>query len=556
MRHGRAGSANAQPGRAPSLTMSTARLTGIAAGLATICAFAAAWTFFAPTQAGGGTSYAIIVGSSMEPGLHRGDLAIVRERSTYRVGDVVLYDSRDLGTKVLHRIVGVEGDRFVLQGDNNDFLDPEKPTEGQIVGALWVTAPAVGRVTEWVREPLHGALLVGLVTLIALGGGFGASSAVRKGPRRLEPVPKALPRPARLGSIPEEQKPLLLGVAVAAVALVALALVSFSRPVTGTETVDAAYAHQGRFAYESRVTRNAAYPDGRVTTGEPVFLRLVDRLRVSFEYGLDSELPLRASGRIALDARISDGRGWERVLPLAADRPFANATTRISGTLDLRRIERIVDDVRALTGSGQTVFTVAVLPRVEVDGRVGGEALDATFAPVLSFDYGDLRLQPSLDAGEGVGPFAPRETGSGTRPGAAKLSVGALSLSVGTARRVSLLGIAVLLLVGGLALVGRRRSEEDEVERIRSRYGHLLLPVSSRSGQWQHVTELADMNALVRVAEHQGRLILHVAEGREHAYVVEDGANAFRYRIGAREPVAAVVWPPALDLRVRDDEAR
>ena len=88
----------------------------------------------------------------MEPKLHRGDLAVVRERSTYRVGDVVLYDSRELGSKVLHRIVRVERGRFVLKGDNNSFLDAERPTEEQIVGTLWVTAPAVGRATEWLRR--------------------------------------------------------------------------------------------------------------------------------------------------------------------------------------------------------------------------------------------------------------------------------------------------------------------------------------------------------------------------------------------------------------------
>ena len=82
--------------------------------------------FFAPAQVGGGTSYAIIVGNSMEPKLHRGDLAVVRKRSTYRAGDVVLYDSRELGSKVLHRIVRVENGRFVLKGDNNSFLDSER----------------------------------------------------------------------------------------------------------------------------------------------------------------------------------------------------------------------------------------------------------------------------------------------------------------------------------------------------------------------------------------------------------------------------------------------
>jgi Ca2+-binding RTX toxin-like protein len=66
-----------------------------------------------------------------------------------------------------------------------------------------------------------------------------------------------------------------------------------------------------------------------------------------------------------------------------------------------------------------------------VAGRVGGELVDVTFAPALSFDVGDLRLQPSFESG-GVGPFAPRESGTGTRAVAAEMSLGALSLTVPT----------------------------------------------------------------------------------------------------------------------------
>lgn len=534
--------------------MSTGRVTGIATSALAVLLLVGAWMFFAPTQAGGGTSYAILVGNSMEPKLHRGDLAVVRKQSVYRAGDVVLYDSRELGSKVLHRIVRVEDGHFVLKGDNNDFLDAEHPTEEQIVGKLWVSAPAVGRVTEWLREPLHSALLVGLVTLIALGGGLGTGAAVRRGaqPRRPQPRLAASPRAPR--SIPEELKPVLIGVGLAAIACVGLAFVSFSRPVSTTATVEAAYAHQGRFEYEARVPKSPVYPDGHVSTGEPVFQRLVPRLRVTFTYRLESELPVTARGRIALDARISDGRGWERILPLAAERPFAQGGSTVSGVLDLEQLQRITDQVRDLTGSAQSAYTVAVLPRVQVTGRVGGEAVDAAFAPALSFDAGDLRLQPSLQGGEGVGPFAPREPGSGTRAVPAEVSLGALSLSVATARRVSLLGIAALLLLGGAALAaGRRRPEGDEHELILARYAHLLLPVSSRSGSWEHVVDLAGMDALVRVAEHQGKLILQLSDGNERSYVVEDGSTAYRYRVHAPEPVTAIAWPSAAarDLRAR-----
>lgn len=531
--------------------MSSGRVTGIVTGVLAAVALVGGWMLFAPTQAGGGTSYAIVVGNSMEPELQRGDLAVVRKRSVYRAGDVVLYDSRELGSKVLHRIVRVDGGRFVLKGDNNSFLDAERPTEEQIVGSLWVTAPAVGRATEWLRRPLHSALLVGLVTLIALGGGLGAGAAVRRGGQLGRSRPRVATPPRSPRSFPEELRPLLTGLAAAAAACVALGVVSFARPLNGKETVQAAYAHQGRFEYEARVPKSAAYPDGQVSTGEPVFLRLVSRLRVTFSYRLESERPVAASGRIALAARLSDGRGWERVLPLAPERPFGNSGSTVSGVLDLDRIERIVEEVRNLTGSAQTAYTVAVLPRVEVAGRVGGEPIDAIFAPSLSFDAGDLRLQPNLEGGEGVGPFAPREPVRGTRVAPAKVSLGVLSLSVATARRVSLLGIAVLLLLGGLALfAGRRRQGGDEHERIRARYGQLLLPVSSLSGNWAQVTELADIDALARLAEHQGKLILHVADGPDRSYVVEDGSTAYRYRVHPPEPVAAMVWQSAArDLR-------
>jgi len=533
--------------------MSTGRITGIATTVVAALAFVGAWLFFAPTQVGGGTSYAIIVGNSMEPKLHRGDLAVVRKQDVYRAGDVVLYDSRDLGTKVLHRIVRVEGGHFVLKGDNNSFLDAEHPTQEQIVGRLWTAAPAVGRATEWLRQPLHSALLVGLVTLIALGGGLGTGAAVRRGAQPRRPQPRLASPPPSPRRIPEELKPLLIGLGVAAVACVGLAFVSFGRPAATTKTVEAVYAHQGRFEYDARVPRSPVYPDGHVSTGEPVFQRLVPRLRVTFTYRLESELPVTASGRIALDARISDGRGWERILPLKAERPFTDGEATVSGVLDLEQLQRITDQVRDLTGSAQSAYTVAVLPRVDVTGRIGGEKVDAAFAPALSFDAGDLRLQPSLEGAEGVGPFAPREPGTGTRVVPARVSLGALSLSVPTARRVSLLGIAVLLLLGGAALAaGRRREDGDEQEEIQARYGPLLLPVSSRSGDWEHVIELAEMAALVRVAEHQGKLILQISDGNDRSYVVEDGSTAYRYSVRGTEPVTAMVWPPpARDLRAR-----
>ena len=63
----------------------------------------------------------------MEPGFHTGDLAVLRSADSYSIGDVVAYRSASLDTIVMHRIVSGNADGFVTQGDNNDWLDDDRP---------------------------------------------------------------------------------------------------------------------------------------------------------------------------------------------------------------------------------------------------------------------------------------------------------------------------------------------------------------------------------------------------------------------------------------------
>lgn len=516
-------------------------LSRLLVGLLGAAALGAGWLFFAPAQVGGSTSFAVIVGSSMEPVLHRGDLAIIRAGSTYAPGDIVLYDSTELGAKVLHRIKSVDGSRFVLKGDNNNFVDDERPGQEQIVGELWLNVPDVGRVTEWVREPRHASLIVGLATLFGLGGGAGLGRGRR---RRVKVAADPEPR-RRPPNGPLELQPLIVGAGCLLVLSAILALVSFTRPTTRTDALDEAYVQQGRFDYSASVPRNAVYPDGRVTTGEPIFLKLVPRLRFAFRYELQSRAEVELRGRIGLVARLTDGRGWQRELPLAPPTPFTGQKANVAGTLDLGRVQRLIEQMRDLTGSSQAAYSLTIRPRVALTGRVGSQPLETTFAPSLGLDLGDLRLQANLEnGGEGVSPFAPRESGTGTEQVANTLSAGALELPVRTARWLGLIGLvagALLALLASAAL--RQRFTGDEAARIAARYGHLLLPVTSRQ-EWVRVTELADMESLVRLAEHDERMILHLAENGEHSYVVEEAGGAYRYRTGSPEVPAALAPEP------------
>lgn len=126
----------------------------------------AAWgLWLRPEFAGGRIGYIIVGGQSMRPGLHGGDLVLVRRQSTYRVGDVVAYRISDgvfRGRRIIHRIVGGDpGQGFVMRGDNNVDDDLWKPRQADIEGKLWQRLPAAGRVVALARQPGVLAAVVG-----------------------------------------------------------------------------------------------------------------------------------------------------------------------------------------------------------------------------------------------------------------------------------------------------------------------------------------------------------------------------------------------------------
>src|SRR5215218_2486016 len=113
---------------------------------------AGVWMFL-PTSLGGSATYVSTFGTSMEPGFHTGDLAVLRPAGSYDVGDVIAYRSDSLNTTVMHRIVERDGDRFVTQGDNNSWLDEDQPTTDQVMGALWFRVPQGGKALAALRSP-------------------------------------------------------------------------------------------------------------------------------------------------------------------------------------------------------------------------------------------------------------------------------------------------------------------------------------------------------------------------------------------------------------------
>ena len=110
------------------------------------------WYIFAPPAIGGQTSYIIIVGNSMEPTFHYGDLALTREADTYEVGDIVTYNQPQIGT-IFHRIIAIANGRYIMKGDHNSWEDSYKPQRSEILGKYWFFIPSAGKFFRKLRSP-------------------------------------------------------------------------------------------------------------------------------------------------------------------------------------------------------------------------------------------------------------------------------------------------------------------------------------------------------------------------------------------------------------------
>lgn len=142
------------------------RLRSLALSALFVGALAALW----PASLGGQVDYVVVSGTSMEPGLHTGDLVLLRAENTYEPGDEVAYRVPEgdvgAGSTVIHRITGGDGTSgYTTQGDNRDAADTWMPTDGDVIGERWVMVPQAGRLLVFLRSPLAIALIAAAITL-------------------------------------------------------------------------------------------------------------------------------------------------------------------------------------------------------------------------------------------------------------------------------------------------------------------------------------------------------------------------------------------------------
>lgn len=513
------------------------------------------YVFLGPRQLGGPVTYVVTSGNSMEPRIGNGDLVLTRAKTDYRVGDVVAYNSPEIKKTVLHRIVEVDGEHFVLQGDNNDWLDKHRPTAGEIYGEEWVHVAGAGKLIDWMRSPI---VLVAVAALIAAGiigsknpqlrhrsarAGPRGSRSRSPGPPPREPTRRGTGVVARLANGIATERPAQVAIAVALGCFV-VGGVAFTTPATRPTQHDVQYRHTGQFRYSAPAPEGPVYEGAVVSTGDTVFLELVDRVDVEFSYEFKGEGDeIEVTGAGALHADLSDKFGWERSFDLVAQTGFAGKAVTLKGELDVGAIRGLIADVETRTKSVPGQYTLVLRPDVQVEGGVAGEEISDSFSPTLAFSLDDLRLRlddRNPDFGTALEPSEPGDV-SVRVDRSNSMPLPLLSPNVAATRAASLLG-AVLALAFGL-YAGLRSvppGPAGKLERLKVRYRRYLLPVSSLEVDEDRAVRFSTFEGLTQLADRFETPILHHRHGPRETFAIKDGDAWYVYTAGGS---GAVVDP-------------
>jgi hypothetical protein len=168
------------------------------------------------------------------------------------------------------------------------------------------------------------------------------------------------------------------------IALAAAVVVAFARPAV---LVAPAPAPKQRLAisYDGPATAGVTYPDGIVTTGDPVFLRLVEHLDVGMRYAAPEQLAVR--GTASLWVELTTASGWS-ARELLAQQDFDGGAQSLVGTVRLDDLAATIGAMSNETGTPATSAKVTLGATVD-DATLEGrpvEPITSTIALTLGAD--------------------------------------------------------------------------------------------------------------------------------------------------------------------------
>ena len=506
---------------------------------------AAAWYTLAPAAVGGTVTYAWVSGDSMSPSIDEGDLVVVRAAQSYDAGDVVAYRSPGIGL-VIHRVVGRAGDRYLLQGDANSWVDSYRPAADELVGRLWLNVPSAGLMAQKAQsvELLSAlALLLGAVVVTPFPGG---SRRSRHGRAPSGNAPPPGPRGGSWGQLSVYGWP---GAAVGALAavgfVVGLAAFTYASAQPATQQVHPVVLGEHAATFRHGPAGNEIAPglvDASVRPGQPLFIAQTHVARVDFGYAFQSRAGIPVEGTYELRTVLSHDDGWEAEFGRSPNRAFSDGRIHDWILLDTERMVREVEAREFATGVSQDSYDVRVI--AEVVARSADPRFTLEEPASLSLDY--VLRDRMIRVDEGIGATARRIGG-----GAFAVSAGTTATENVTREhrsgfaafdmKTSMLRDAAVYMATAAAIALMwvayftwRLQRAGEHAMLRARYGDLIADsLLEQLPESRPFVAVRRFEELAAVARSLGTRVLHegptdLTEG--HAYYVVTADAIYHYR--------------------------
>lgn len=507
-----------------------------------IAALLFTWVVFAPTQAGGLASYVIIIGKSMEPQFHLGDLVIVHKEAQYQKGDAVAYKNQELNSFVFHRIVDQSLGQFALKGDNNSWIDTYRPTSREVIGKLWVQIPRGGIFMQQVRDPSVMAMIAGALGLVLMSSLF-INKKVEGPMNKKNFWERIFPKQNNQAGGPS-QKPdsgqsnwwgifensfFVLGL-IAFISVI-FALISFSRPATITVDNDIPYGHLGFYSYAASAPQNI-YDANKIQTGDPIFPKLTCVININFQYTMVSAQAEGIAGTYQLIAKvIQPDTGWVRKIPLHAETAFEGTKFETNAELNLCEIGTLIQTLEENTEFHPAVYLLEVSPQVNISGAIAGQKFQDGFDPKLTFLYDGLLYH--MVENEESNSLNPSFTGNlrEKRSQEAIVSFLGMGFRVSSLRTISVFGLGISLLgMVSMGFIIWNMDRRNPASLIRLKYDALIVDTQYiEPAANTQVIEITTIDSLAKLAERFNSMILHSVNGNIHAYFLQKDGMIYQF---------------------------
>lgn len=115
----------------------------------------------------------VVQSGSMEPSIRTGSIVVIYQTGNYEVGDIITFFFSPNDTiPTTHRVTAVlERDGatwFETKGDANKNTDPRAIPAAAVIGEVIVSAPFVGYVLDFAKQPIGFAVIIGIPALLII----------------------------------------------------------------------------------------------------------------------------------------------------------------------------------------------------------------------------------------------------------------------------------------------------------------------------------------------------------------------------------------------------